>query len=247
MSSNFYQQAAWFCAILERYVLSVFYLAYAVAYVLMTRELFLPGPAWVNADYAQFAQDASMFLLLLFEGGTLLFGRRAVTTPRNMEELVVPIVTSFFYLTYTYLGALPEWMYGNVAPDKWQWPLQFTGLGLDTLGTLISVWGVIYLGRSFGIFVAVRKVVMRGPYRFVRHPIYCGYLFMFAGLALSYFTPLVFVLVGIHYWLFIYRARLEEARLAEYSPAYQEYMKGAGFMLPKIFGQKRPAAGADGN
>jgi protein-S-isoprenylcysteine O-methyltransferase Ste14 len=36
--------------------------------------------------------------------------------------------------------------------------------------------------------------------------------------------------------LIIYRARLEEARLAESSPEYQEYQKRTGFIFPRFRG-----------
>jgi protein-S-isoprenylcysteine O-methyltransferase Ste14 len=234
MPSNFYRQAAWFSTFLERYVLSVFYIAYAWAYFLSVRDIWPYLAQGHSADFADFARAVSMLLLLLFEGLTLLVGRQAVTTPENLEELLVPIATSFYYLVYAAVPWLPGWMQESLAPDRWQWPIQVTGVTVDTLGAVISMWGVLYLGRSFGIFVAVRKVVLRGPYRYVRHPIYCGYLFMFAGVALTYFCPAMLVLVPIHYWLFFYRARLEETRLAKFSPEYRAYMKGTGFMLPRL-------------
>src|SRR5439155_20201520 len=56
-------------------------------------------------------------------------------------------------------------------------------LAPDTLTMLISAIGLIIvvaskitLGRSFGLVPANRGVVVRGPYTFVRHPIYAGYI-----------------------------------------------------------------------
>jgi len=238
MTTNFYRQAAWFSSFTERYVLSVFYLVFAWAYFLSVRNVWPELPQHQAGDFAEFARDVSMLVLMLFEGLTLLIARRAAITPRNAEELVIPVAASFFYLTYAMIDWLPPWLQNGVGPDSWQQPLQMTGLVLDTVGTLISTWGVIYLGRSFGIFVAVRKVVLRGPYRYVRHPIYCGYLFMFGGLALTYFCPAAFILVAIHYWLFYYRARLEETRLAEHSEEYREYRKRTGMVFPKLWARK---------
>ena len=37
------------------------------------------------------------------------------------------------------------------------------------------------LGRSFGVAPANRGIVVRGPYSFVRHPIYTGYLITHTG------------------------------------------------------------------
>jgi protein-S-isoprenylcysteine O-methyltransferase Ste14 len=41
-------------------------------------------------------------------------------------------------------------------------------------------------------------------------------------------------LVPIHIALLLYRARLEEARLSEYSAEYQEYRKRTGFIFPRF-------------
>jgi len=234
MPPGFYRHAAWLAFFTERYVLSVFYLVYAWAYFLAIRTLWPSASAWNNADFAAFAQDVTMLLLMFSEGVTLLLGRRAEAAPKQLRELLVPLAASFFYLTYTTINNMPPWLQDSLGPENWQVPLQVAGLGVVALGAALAAWGVAYLGRSFGIFVAVRKVVMRGPYRFVRHPIYFGYLFMFAGVALTYFCPAVFILVAIHYALFFYRARLEEARLAEFSPEYREYMKHTGFLFPKF-------------
>ena len=44
------------------------------------------------------------------------------------------------------------------------------------VGLLVVVGGKISLGYSFGLLPANRGVMERGLYRFVRHPIYLGYL-----------------------------------------------------------------------
>jgi hypothetical protein len=44
--------------------------------------------------------------------------------------------------------------------------------------------------------------------------------------------------------LLLYRARLEESRLSEYSMEYREYRKRTGFIFPRF---RRPGAQLDGN
>lgn len=50
-------------------------------------------------------------------------------------------------------------------------------LALDAPGWIISLAAVLSLGRAFGVVAANRGVQRRGAYRFVRHPMYLGYLF----------------------------------------------------------------------
>ncbi len=241
MPSALYRQVVWSLLLFERFGLSFFYLWYAYDYGAWVWQAWPDRAAWTTGDFTCFARDVTMFNLMLFEGLFLLLSRRAKTIPENFQEIIVPLATSFFYFTYNAIDYLPDWAQDNLLPESWQDGVTITGLGVDALGTAVSFWGVCYLGRSFGIFVAVRQIVLRGPYRLVRHPIYCGYLIMFGGLVLTFFCPAAFVLVAIHYGLFVYRARLEERRLAEFSPEYREYMRTTGFVLPKLSWRRKLA------
>ena len=44
-------------------------------------------------------------------------------------------------------------------------------------GVVLALWGLASLGRAFDIVPADRGLVIRGPYRFMRHPIYAGEIF----------------------------------------------------------------------
>jgi protein-S-isoprenylcysteine O-methyltransferase Ste14 len=107
-------------------------------------------------------------------------------------------------------------------------------LAFGIIGPAISTWGVLSLGRSFGILVSVREIVLRGPYRFVRHPIYLGYACIWTSLVLLNLSAAICLIVFVHMLLFIYRARLEEVRLREPSAEYREYVKRTGFILPRL-------------
>ena len=50
--------------------------------------------------------------------------------------------------------------------------------------------GKITLGRSFGVVPANRGVVVGGPYNFVRHPIYTGYLITHVAFLVANPVPL---------------------------------------------------------
>jgi protein-S-isoprenylcysteine O-methyltransferase Ste14 len=100
----------------------------------------------------------------------------------------------------------------------------FASSAVVTLGTAWSIWSLATLGRCFGLFPEVRGLVMRGPYRLVRHPVYLGELISAVGLLLAKPNPLIVLLfavfVALQYWRTIYEERaLSEAFPTQY-PAY---------------------------
>jgi protein-S-isoprenylcysteine O-methyltransferase Ste14 len=106
---------------------------------------------------------------------------------------------------------------------------------LSACGLLIVVAGKIALGRSFGIVPANRGVVSRGIYRFVRHPIYVGYLLTHGAFLLSHFEAWnVCVLVASDMMLLV-RAIYEERTLRR-DPAYVAYESRVRWrMVPGVF------------
>jgi protein-S-isoprenylcysteine O-methyltransferase Ste14 len=229
------RKAALAAVFAERYGLSLVYLYFAWI------EFHLLWLLWFDSSGAVLvpvARHAVAVLLNFSVGILLLLGRRAAVPPQNLKDVLVPLVTSFFNLTYNCTRWFPASVQKNLCPPDLQTPFAVTGLLLGVIGSLVALWGILYLGRSFGVLVVVRKVIFGGPYQWVRHPMYLGYLGMLAGLILANFSLAYFSLVPIHMALLLYRARLEESRLSEYSAEYREYRKRTGFIFPKF---RRPA------
>ncbi len=93
------------------------------------------------------------------------------------------------------------------------------GLVLVTLGILLRVWAAGYLIKN-------RELSQLGPYKFVRHPLYCGSFLLGMGVTLA-FTNWFFLLGYLVYFSFLYRLSVhaEEQRLhyqfAENFSSYQ--------------------------
>jgi len=188
----------------------------------------------VSLNFASSLRHLLLFLLQLFVGLMLLLNARPIRRPANLREIVVPIIGSFFFLIYGAVTLFPAPWQRVLIPVGWQPGLAITALVLAIIGYSVSTWGVMCLGRSFALIVSVREVVFRGPYRYVRHPIYFGYTCAILGLALANFSVAMLLIVTLHFSLFVYRARLEERRLADYSEAYREYTKRTGFIFPRF-------------
>jgi protein-S-isoprenylcysteine O-methyltransferase Ste14 len=218
----------------ERYVLSLVYLSLTSVEFHKLCLIWLEPPNTSGAAAVEAARHVILLMLNFFVALLLLLGRRAAVPPQTPRDIVIPLAASFFNLTYYAIPWLPAPMWKSLCSPDWQTSLIFIGLALGLFGPAMAVWSVLFLGRSFGIFVVVRKAVFDGPYRWVRHPMYLGYICMLGGLALANFSAAYLVLVSMHIALLLYRAHLEEVRLSEHSAEYRQYTKRTGFIFPKL-------------
>jgi protein-S-isoprenylcysteine O-methyltransferase Ste14 len=101
------------------------------------------------------------------------------------------------------------------------------GFVVAALGLGLAVWAGITMGSSLSPFPRPprdAKLVDRGPYRFLRHPIYVGGVLFFAGLSLVFSVyGLVLTVVLAVFW--IAKARLEERHLIGRFPEYADYRR----------------------
>jgi protein-S-isoprenylcysteine O-methyltransferase Ste14 len=95
---------------------------------------------------------------------------------------------------------------------------------VQLVGAVIAAAAVISLGRSFGIVAANRGIRTRGPYRFVRHPLYSAYILTETGYLLENPSVRNWCLFGIVMVFQAIRIVEEERTLGE-DPAYQEYRR----------------------
>ena len=106
---------------------------------------------------------------------------------------------------------------------------------ISSAGLLIVIAGKLTLGRSFGIVPANRGVVDDGPYLFVRHPIYTGYVLTHAGFLMAYPTAWNIAIVLIADAALIVRALYEE-RVLGGDERYRAYCTRVGWhLLPGVF------------
>ncbi len=89
--------------------------------------------------------------------------------------------------------------------------------GLAIPGLCLALWSMWSLGSSFSIAPAARKLVMQGPYRFIRHPMYAGEILSLSGACIASLIPWnVCVLVIFSTSIYI-RIVEEEALFKDYS------------------------------
>jgi protein-S-isoprenylcysteine O-methyltransferase Ste14 len=118
------------------------------------------------------------------------------------------------------------------------------GLALLGLGYAGTLWAYAAMGPTWRIGInATEKtaLVSRGPYRWVRHPIYLFQIGMLAGAALLLPTPVSFAALAIHYACVRLKAGDEEKHLtALHGDAYRSYLSRTGGVFPRW--RRRPSA-----
>jgi protein-S-isoprenylcysteine O-methyltransferase Ste14 len=95
--------------------------------------------------------------------------------------------------------------------------------GIMVTGMLIQIGAKLILGRSWGLVAANRGVKITGPYRFVRHPVYAGYLL--THIAFLLMNPTTWNLtIYVLCYIFQISRLLAEERLLRKDPSYAQYM-----------------------
>jgi isoprenylcysteine carboxyl methyltransferase (ICMT) family protein YpbQ len=135
----------------------------------------------------------------------------------------------------------------RITPNPWFWALAFVATywsfitwGLQDqgravapnmlinafaiVGTAIELWGRFSLGRNIGFVPAQREIVVRGAYRFMRHPIYSGVFIGFLAEGLAYYSLRNLLITGGAIFWFAIKSLAEESFLKK-DPAYAAYME----------------------
>ncbi len=135
----------------------------------------------------------------------------------------------------------------RVTPNPWFWLLAFVttyatlgfsafagqgvtlispivGNGVAVVSVIIIVYSLLSLGRNIGFIPAQRKVVTRGAYRFVRHPIYTGTFVSLLAFVLRAFSVLNLTMVTVLIALLMLRGVVEERFLRE-DAGYAAYLQ----------------------
>ncbi len=198
----------------------------------------VPAVSSLTNSSAALTKILLIILNLLIIAGFLI-RRNLKKKPETPQEIIVPLIGSFFYLMYNLLEHLPAGVNPTLFPSSWFPSLTLTGVLLNFIGAAIACLATYHLRYSYSLFVEVRDIVSRGPYRFVRHPIYCGYILSTIGL--FFLSPragnLFFYCASI--LITVYRAGLEEQKLLAASAEYRDYAHRTPFLLPiRLFSQR---------
>jgi len=127
-------------------------------------------------------------------------------------------------------GHLPEMLFGWKAnPHLGPFHLlsfAFIGGGFVLIA---NAWRVLYEAQRQGALATT------GPYAFVRHPQYAGFILVMFGFLLQWPTLLTLVMFPVLVWMYIRLARSEEREAeAEFGEAYAHYAASTPAWWPRL-------------
>lgn len=207
----------------DRYFLAVYFAYLLVLHVPLwqkllerplTWEFWSAHPVLVLASFIQLS-DASINLLFLYR---IYLRREALVPADNVLEVLVPISS----LALTYLG----WSWLRTSPPLDNPARLVLSLSLQLLSSALVISALMAFSDRFGFNVEVRGLVQNGIYRWLRHPIYTGYMINFCSVTILRPQPAVFAWAALCAGLLIWRSKLEEQKLTAAIAEYSDYQKG---------------------
>jgi protein-S-isoprenylcysteine O-methyltransferase Ste14 len=130
----------------------------------------------------------------------------------------------------------PNWMkWASIILPTW---FRWSAVGLAGIAWGFTFWMFRSLGKNITATVVTRKahsLVMDGPYRWIRHPLYTFATLFYISLGLiaaNWFIPLIALLV---FAMLAVRTPKEEEKLIEkFGEDYRRYMQRTGRFLPRL-------------
>ncbi len=186
-------------------------------------------PALILVAY--FAHRAYYFRKVRHASGSIV---QQPPEPAAALGLVLAVLTLLANALYV---ALPE----RIRWASWPLPawLRWAGLGLACAAFALLEWCHATLGRNWSGRVQLLKehaLVVGGPYRWVRHPMYtAGLIASASALLLSANWLVGGSWLAMHVCQFAGRIPLEERLMVQqFGDTYRQYMRRTGRLLPRL-------------
>jgi protein-S-isoprenylcysteine O-methyltransferase Ste14 len=106
---------------------------------------------------------------------------------------------------------------------------------LALIGTVGSVVALGQLGRSFSVMAETRQLVISGPYRLVRHPLYLAEEIAMIGVFMQFASVWTALLLILQIAFQLRRMHNEELVLTASFPEYVEYRQITARLIPGIY------------
>ena len=160
-------------------------------------------------------------------------------TIAGLYAVRLPAVSKFagtFPAIPSILGAYMLWPLILIGPCK-DLPLWARILSclLVIVSNILAVWILLWLGRSFSILAEGRRLVTRGPYAIVRHPLYLIEMVGILGTVINFLSWQAVLLLIAQTSMQFARMHYEEQVLKESFPEYEAYALQTRRVIPYLY------------
>jgi protein-S-isoprenylcysteine O-methyltransferase Ste14 len=178
-----------------------------------------------NAEfYISLLAKISTFLLAIFFAMFLLIRRTPIAGERGFVPRLITMGGAYLGVVILMIpaGSGPIW-------------LNLMAMMLVTGGAGFAVYAISFLGRSVSLLPEARKLVVAGPYAYIRHPLYLGEQLALLGAVLQQASLLAFFLLALQCICQLYRMQYEEKILEQAFPDYAQYKARTERLLPGVY------------
>jgi len=193
--------------------------------------------AWVYMGVAVACQTVAGVILVSVSPGVILERADASTAVKAWDKVIVGLINS--------LGTVGIWVVAGL-DERFQWTrtlpqaVPIIGLTFLALGWCVFYWAMAS-NRFFSGLVRIQEdrghtVATSGPYRYVRHPGYVGFITFSLAIPLALGSLWALVPAGLIFVLVLIRTALEDKALHDELGGYREYAERVRYrLLPGIW------------
>jgi protein-S-isoprenylcysteine O-methyltransferase Ste14 len=188
----------------------------------------LPKPVTVIALVGG-ALPAALYLAFCGIPVFIYLGRPA---PRARDGRLAPRTLALIgTLMVLIVGALPQGV-SLYTPAGWTRGLS---TGVSILAFMVIIYALAYLRRNLSLMPEARRLVVGGPYRAIRHPLYAAEILAALAYVIGYPTltsaAVLMPLIAVQ----LLRLRYEEHLLADVFPQYRGYASRTRRLIPLVW------------
>jgi protein-S-isoprenylcysteine O-methyltransferase Ste14 len=210
-------------------------IAIFVVLVVLVSHQIQGHPVFPNSWFpSQFAASAFIILLCIWIAcelaNNVLSKKNSITANQDRGSFRVVIVASWAAIFAIFI-------FRSLRIGIFEGSLRYIGFILFAAGIVLREWAIYLLGKHFTVRVQVRekaRLVMQGPYRYIRHPSYTGTLLTMMGMALAVGTWFgAFLALALKLIAYRYRINVEEQALQKaFGPEWEDYKKRTWKLIP---------------
>ena len=109
--------------------------------------------------------------------------------------------------------------------------LIYSGFLIAILGGLMWLYVGYYMGKS----LFNKKLIITGPFKYIRHPMYTGIYIMLTGIGILFSSKIWFIIMIIFIPIFYINCKIEENQMIKiHGKKYINYQKKTGMFFPYL-------------